>query len=709
MALATATAFGLNAQKLSPNAEALLLSKKGHKATMLKSLRDTVKVEVEAVKVFIDMNDNAAVEAVKSMGGQIYNTYGSIATAEVPVSVLREVSELPQVDYVEMGSEVHLCMDKARQQCYINPVHTNSLGDLPQAYTGNGVVVGVIDTGREYAHTAFRTADGQSSRIKRVWNQKISAGKAPEKFGYGVEYTSYEELKAAKYDDASEYHGSHTTSIAAGGDRQSKFYGVAPDADIVFVSFGTSTVDIPNAIEYIKDYAASVGKPCVINMSLGSHLGPHDGTSLLDRYFESAAGPGCIIVGSAGNEGEYQFHVGKEVSPGNPLKTILKVPTTSNKNTAIDIWGRQATPINVKLCLYNAKGKVIESYEVNSASTSKITKYFADEGVDAYFNMVPKTTGEGENPNVYIELYITSIADGRFIGLQVDGEEGQEINLWDLRYNSFVTGGFRGFTASDGDMSVGEIGGTGKSVITVGSYNSRFNFPIWNDPNGSYVMGNYDETMLPPGQVSSFSSHGPTADGRMKPDLLAPGAMVIAAANKYNLGAEALETNAIDRVVDSNGEVFYYFLNMGTSMSSPVVAGNMALWLEAYPELTPDMAREAIMNTAIKDENTGSEPNNLAGYGKLHSYAGLKYILAKAGVENIGADADGSDVKVWVEGGELQVVSPVAAEVNVYSASGVLAKSFRCEGGVSSADVSSLSAGIYVVRVGSKAVKVAIR
>ncbi len=129
---------------------------------------------------------------------------------------------------------------------------------------------------------------------------------------------------SARVDTEGEYHGSHVAGIATGADKKSGYHGVAPDADIVFVSFGQNSVDIPNAVKYIFDYAESVGKPCVINMSLGSHMGPHDGTSTIDRFFDSVVGPGRILVGAAGNEGGKRLHVHKTFTEDDKtLKTIL--------------------------------------------------------------------------------------------------------------------------------------------------------------------------------------------------------------------------------------------------------------------------------------------------------------------------------------------------------------------------------------------------
>lgn len=692
--------LGVQARKLSPNAEALLMRQSGRVSTMMKSYGDTSLVEVDKVKVFIDMNNEDAIEAVERCGGRVFLTFGETATAEVPVNALRLISEHPSVSYVEMGSPVHLCMDQARQQSGIDIIHANTNGQLPQAYTGEGVVVGVIDTGLEYDHIAFRTSDGKGSRVKRVWNQR-GFGSAPEKFGYGVELTTIEEMRAAKFDDNTEYHGTHTTSIAAGGDRLSKYYGVAPDADIVFVSFGQSSVDIPNAVRYIQDYAESVGKPCVINMSLGSHLGPHNGSSTLDRFFDSVSGPGTILVGAAGNEGANKMHVGKTfTADNNTLKTILGVPSTSSKNTVVDVWGRECTPITVSVVLTDSKGKIVESYSVKSTDSSEFSRSFSDSGVNAYFAMVPAGGSEDEAPNVYLEFYISSMNDARRIGIIVEGEEGQEVNMWNLAGYDFVNSGFRGWTAGDNTHTVGEIGGTSESVISVGSYNSRFTFPMWVDPGNLYVNQSYGPEVLPLGEVSFFSSNGPTADGRIKPDVSAPGALVIAGFNKYMVETSIL-SNLNERVFDADNNDYYYYWNIGTSMATPVVTGSVALMLQAKPDLTVDEVLDALAHSSTKDSYTGDELNNKAGHGKLNTYGALSYILAQsAGVGSITDDASKTAEKVWFDSlnRNIGVSTGNNSDILVYTMLGSMVGRYSVAAGIDSIDCSGWTPGVYVVK-----------
>lgn len=712
---ALATALCAPAQKLSPNAEVMLMHRET-RGIPTRPIAHTYSVAdsviPETVRVFVTYDSETALDSLCVFGGRVYQTFGDgFATAEVPVDNLRAFSSLGGIRYVEMGTEVHLCNDVVRSLTGINVIHTNSSGTLPQGYTGEGVVVGIIDTGLDYNHVAFRNADG-SLRIKRVWNQNAN-GKAPADFGYGSELVTEAEIRAAATDTRSEYHGSHTTAIAAGGDRTSSYYGMAPDADIVFVSFGQNTVDIPNAVQYIFDYAESVGKPCVINMSLGSHMGPHNGKSTLDRYFDSAVGPGRVLVGSVGNEGAANMHVGKTfTATSNQLKTLLKVPTGSNKATALDIWGTEGSQFTFKLILTDAKGRVIESSEeISSTATGASNFSFTDDNVDGYFYIVPAGETSENGPNIYVECYINKVGDTRNVGVIITGQDGASVNMWNLGQYAFVSGGFRGFTAGDTQMTAGEIGGTGESVISVGSYNSRFTFPLWvdNNPQILYTTEEYGPDVIPTGAVSFFSSCGPTVDGRIKPDVLAPGALVISAMNSYTDIAQQYPNQMVGRTVDGTGQAHFYYINIGTSMSAPVVAGSLALWLEADPTLTPAKIREYATSSATRDTNTGLEPNNNAGYGKFNALAGLNLVLANAGIDSVEPDTDVA--RAWYSDGTLWVSSTGSDTVTLYTVMGTPVTCQTVEPGITGIDASTCQPGVYILKFGAtgKSTKLIVR
>ncbi len=150
-------------------AEALLMHRPGAPAFTIKADGDTLAVK--QVKVFIELDDIGVLEQIERLGGKVYTDFGNCVTASVPVASLRDISELEGIKFIEMGSPVNLLMDKARVATGVDIVHLNSNKDLPNPYTGKGVVIGIIDTGMEYGHLDFYTSDGKECRLKRVWNQ----------------------------------------------------------------------------------------------------------------------------------------------------------------------------------------------------------------------------------------------------------------------------------------------------------------------------------------------------------------------------------------------------------------------------------------------------------------------------------------------------------------------------------------------------------
>ena len=165
------------------------------------------------------------------------------------------------------------------------------------------MVIGIIDCGVQLDHINFYDKDG-NLRIKRVWNQPINTGTPPEGYSYGSEYKTEEEIKTAQYDDTYETHGCHVLGIAAGSYKENNFHGVAPETDIVVVSYNYNDQSIEwnsisDGLKYIYDYADSVNKPCVVNISLGDVYGPHDGCSILDQVCDALQGEGKLLVGNA--------------------------------------------------------------------------------------------------------------------------------------------------------------------------------------------------------------------------------------------------------------------------------------------------------------------------------------------------------------------------------------------------------------------------
>ena len=305
-------------------------------------------------------------------------------------------------------------------------------------------------------------------------------------------------------------------------------------------------------------------------------------------------------------------------------------------------------------------------------------------------------------PHVSVQCNVSELSAGRLLGVVVEGEEGQTVDMWNYGHNEFSSNNKNGWTDGTTEGTVGEIGGTAKRIITVGAFDAR-NRLDWTSGGYSLMdeLPNYEQ-----GHHSYFSSYGPTADGRTVPHILAAGNPVVSSINKYYYTGLGATTEQIEYMTNGvtveGGERYYYAYNIGTSMAAPFVAGTVALMLEANPELTPEQARDIIASTASTEDFMGELPNNTYGAGRVNSAACVKEAVAMSGVDAVPEAVAADDIRVWAEGTTVHILSLSGASdclATVYTASGNLIGSYPVEGGVGSVDASSWGNGIFLVNV----------
>ena len=269
------------------------------------------------------------------------------------------------------------------------------------------------------------------------------------------------------------------------------------------------------------------------------------------------------------------------------------------------------------------------------------------------------------------------------------------MNIWaDDTYVGLSSKDIDGFIGPDEKSStLAEIGGTGKRILTVGAYTTR------NTYKTNTASGTLEETI---GAISSFSSYGPTADGRMKPEITAPGCFIISAVSTND---ESGNTMYVDNGwYDKYGHTNIYGYMQGTSMASPFVAGIVATWLQAYPELTPEQLHEIVASTARKDSFTSTVADNNWGYGKINAMDGLKKCIEMqtAGCENIEYPFDGS-IKVANNNIAISFPRDTRAAVSVANMSGhlIIYKDLgsRNAGETVNIPMASLQKGVYLLSV----------
>lgn len=551
------------------------------------------------------------------------------ATVRLTLDALQRLAKQQGVEYIQITSGATQMLNLARQEAGTDQIHKGT--DLPQAYTGAGVVVGVVDAGFDYMHAAFRRPADGALRIKRVWEQSattLDGASAPAKYGYGIELNTPELIEKAQGDSDSNSHGTHVAAIAAGSDayKDGAYVGNAPDADIVLVALDLNTstnADISNAVQYIFDYADEVGKPCVVNLSLGNQDGPHDGTSTFDTMTDAMQGPGRLIVGAAGNHRTDAFHIDHTFATADaaPLRTFVKykvAPSNSVSGGTIEIWGEKGVDFTVDIAAYST---------FNKKDARSTTVYPAEGVTDVDFGKYATGTWKvasevsplNGKPHVVLTSALTSIRNNYAIALTVTPKTAGRVNIWsDNTYLALESRDIEGFSAPDAASStLCEIGGTGKRILTVGSYTTRNEYTT----NGGQ-QATLQETV---GDLSSFSSYGPTVDGRMKPNITAPGCFIISAVSNNDASGNLMYAEYNENF----GRYNQYGYMQGTSMASPFVAGIVATWLQAYPQLTPEQLHEIVQNTARKDSFTATAPDSNWGYGKINALDGLRQCIEK--------------------------------------------------------------------------------
>lgn len=230
-------------------------------------------------------------ELFQRYGVECLASFGpSLHIVSIPLCHIGALSLDGRVMRIETHRSCTVTMDTTRTIVNATPAYEGR--DLPQAFTGEGVVVGVQDIGFDLTHPTFYTRDMSRYRIQALWDH-LSPDTIGSPYYVGRDYRGEEALLqlGCPYDGNVQTHGTHTAGIAAGSGFDSPYGGIAPDADLCLVCNATgddaaiidtsliykyTTATDALGFKYIFDYAASVGKPCVINFSEGSPESAHD-------------------------------------------------------------------------------------------------------------------------------------------------------------------------------------------------------------------------------------------------------------------------------------------------------------------------------------------------------------------------------------------------------------------------------------------------
>lgn len=578
-----------------------------------------------------------------------YSQYGNIVFLKLNRTELLNYSGYQCVQYADAYGRLNslrLQNDTARVHSFVNEVHDGLNNGLPKSYKGKNVIVGIVDIGFQNDHPTFFNNDGTAYRVKRFWHQNDKSGTAPATFGYGTEYTTASAIQAAVDNDGT--HGTHVAGISSGSGFTTpdlKFRGMAPESDMVFVTIkytndtlngsalGDYVVANPTVIDgykYIFNYAQSQGRPAVTNLSWGMHTGPHDGTSVFDLAVESLNAAGRIIVGANGNDAGHLMHTGAELNDDTVYTFAIDRNRNDYKreNVYCDFWGAANENLGINVSVFDTSGNMLMEDAFVYASSNTSFKRTLGNGSDSITYIVAAQAKYTNNnkPNILLIAESNNASKLRIrIGITGKGQfhawnSGQAYRWTSGSFLNKVKGNDYSNEYLNGteNFSMSENGGTGRNTISVGSYVNRNN---WYDWSGVYRA----QSWLKAGEISGFSSRGPTADGRMKPDVGAPGQLVASAVNR-NQFAGWMEDYTLYKS-QFKGQTQLWTMFSGTSMAAPHAAGVIALMLEACPTLTTAQVKQILRITSTKDVFTGSDSNNNFGYGRINAFQGVKAAL----------------------------------------------------------------------------------
>jgi len=703
------------AQSKLSNASVLLLQQQNEKTKGISRIAPTdatIKMSNgrQVVSCYVHFKDAIDESVLEMYDAQLRVRFdeAKIATADVPVDALEALSENDKVFYVEVAQPLEFKLNTARTISKVDRI--NAVEEpLTRAYHGKGVLMGVVDQELQYGHPAFWNEDHNRFRIKRVWNQGISGTAPVGGFMYGHEYTDSANILTAKYDivksAAESGHATHVMGIAAGADHTLNYYGIAQEADIAYVACpGTYSNGIPEGIRYIFKQADDLNYPaCVVNVSMGGWQGPHDGTSTECTLIDGMIGPGRVVCMSAGNEGTDKIHWDKTFSATDTLgKTLFSLQDVGAdyKMAYCDMWGDTGKTYDVRFIVFdkNAKETIYESswFSSQSSSPSPITvKRTVKTTNDLYFqiNLAIEVNPVNHRGNVLVKTTVFSLPDRTAFGFEVKANDGR-VNVFTSEqlctFSVLKAQESYGFTDGNTNMTLSEPSGVAKKVISVGAYTSH-----------PKVYGTQ-------GAKADFSSMGPTLDGRIKPDISAPGQTLLSAYPDFDKIKSGRSVST-----EVGGQTYYYGYMQGTSMSSPYAAGVIALWLEADPTLDYDGIIDVFRHSSTVDSFTGAVPNNSWGLGKIDAYHGLLYVLGLS--TNVQNPEIPSVLAVYEEGNSDVFKIGFSKEMNdltvrVVDMSGRIVYT-KEEGSVMagqeiSVDLSSMTPGMYIINVGGENYKV---
>jgi len=707
-------------------------------------LRVQSRPVMKYILTLVQSTDAAA--TIREKGGVVWQDLGGgICAAFLPMDSLGALAQCNSILRMEANEPSQLLNDTTATFIGVDKVW-NSEFSLPgsetlQAFTGKGVIAAVMDVGFDFTHPAFRNDDG-TSRIKWFWDPT-----APDANNdtFGMVYTTPAEVLAARHciNADSEQHGTHVMGSMAGDGLDGRYVGMAPEADIMgaylplgamsddflarfgdyirrhidgdlLVDNAILSIDLSETVELVElfrlfEQADAARQPCVVNWSFGSPVSFfYDGT-LYEQVVNRLVGPGRIVVAASGNSGLNMLYAKKEANQlldmGIYYGGYIDYYDFSMRTNPGTDFKMGFTFANVADTVFIDSRDIIAAMDTGFYFITSIPEVdVCVHAEDAPYGMTGfklQTIFKGD--------YLQDMTDKEDEIMRVEGriliDTPVEVEVAGAESSDFVVILGNEDPLTSRGCHLGTIGypGSVERIITVGAMHHRTSFTnILGEMNTTQTLASQE------GHLTSFSSCGPTMNGRVKPDVVAPGHNIVSTLNSfYRYNHDDNQTFDIVAPLttyqsEAYGQKYAMWAMSGTSMASPIAAGVIALWLQAKPDLTPEDIKGVIQRTSHQPEPefSGTDKNNYYGWGEIDAYAGLLDILGITTAIPEISKHQPAGVKFRVAGRTLYIDGlDGATAVTVYDLSGRPVFKTICDNG--SISLSGFSAGVYAVQVGN--------
>ena len=521
---------------------------------------------------------SGSLDCVRELGATVVEMQNEYAIVTIRETLIDAMSECASVEYVEKPKRLFFQVENGKRASCIPPVQ-----EPPLSLSGRGVLVAVIDSGIDYENAVFRNADG-TTRIRALWDQTIP-GNPPGGYVIGTEYseddinralmqeTRRERLEIVGSQDFSG-HGTSVAGIAAGFSED--YRGVAYESELLVVKLGVPmengfprTTELIQGLDYVVRKALEYQMPVAINLSFGNNYGPHDGSSLLERFIEDIANKwkSVICIGT-GNEGSSAGHTSGILTESE--ERVIELAVQQNETALnVQIWKAYFDLIDISLISPSGVRigpiqEVLGSQRFTVGNTQILLYY-----------------GEPSPFSIDQEIFIDFLPRNVFL----------DSGVWRivLTPREIVNGEYALWLPTGGVLNPGTgfLFPTEERTLTIPSTSYR-----------TIGVGAYNPVAF---SYADFSGRGPAGPGRRaKPDIVAPGVDIRA----------PLPGGSFDEL-------------SGTSFATPFATGSAALLMQwgvvsgNDPFLYGEKIKAYFQRGARPFPGITQYPNPLVGYGAL--------------------------------------------------------------------------------------------